>query len=243
MDNNNTPKSLKSRLMRKYYDSGLVSMSEIEILEFILSYSEKKDVCSVAENLLEYYGSINNISKTDPKILLQDEMMCEHSAVLFKLIAIMSREYNMDKDNISKIDCVDIAMHFLKNFYIGVSGEKVAVIALEKDFTIKDYSFISSGTNADVKLSCRDISKFALNNDTEMIIMAHNHPLGQSEPSDADIFTTKQIIKALENIGVIVLDHIIVGQNDCFSMRENFSDDIFKDVSDCGYIYNSKDIS
>lgn len=239
----NALKFLKKELIRKYCDNGLASMSETEILELILSFSEKNDFHSVARNLLECYGSIGNISKIDPKILYRDKIMCKYSIVLLKLIAVMSRQYNMDRDNINKIDSVDTAMNFLQNLYIGVACEKVAVIALKMNFDINSHGFISSGTNADVKLSCRDISKFALNSDAEMIIMAHNHPLGQSEPSDTDIFTTKQVIKVLESIGIIMLDHIIVGQNDCFSMRENFSNNMFKDVLDCGYTYNSKDIS
>ncbi|MDE6782048.1 MAG: hypothetical protein K2J40_11430 [Ruminococcus sp.] len=94
-----------------------------------------------------------------------------------------------------------------------------------------------------MKLSCRDILKFALDNNADMIIMAHNHPLGQAQPSETDIFTTKHIIKLLESVGVIMIDHIIVGQNGCFSMREDFSNDMFRNVSDCGYKYNAKDIS
>ncbi|MDE6782049.1 MAG: hypothetical protein K2J40_11435 [Ruminococcus sp.] len=140
MDNND--KSLKSKLMKKYIENGLALMSETEILELILSFSEKKDICSTAENLLDCYRSISNISKIDPKTLLKDKMLSRQGAVLIKLIAVMSRVYNMDKDNISKTDSVETAMNFLKNCYIGISGEKISIIALEKDFTIKDYCFV-----------------------------------------------------------------------------------------------------
>lgn len=150
MDNNQ--KLLKSRLMKKYLENGLASMSETEILELILSFSKKKDVCSVSESLLDCYGSISNISKIDPKILLKDKVLSRQSTALIRLIAVMSRLYNMDKANINKIDCVETAMNFLENYYIGVSYERIAIIALEKDFTIKNYCFISSGTNADVKV-------------------------------------------------------------------------------------------
>lgn len=240
MDENKKDKSLKEQLTKKYLNNGLVSMSENEILQLLLSFSERKNISDISESLLKRYGSISNISKVDTKILLKDNILNNQSVVLIKLIAVMSRLYNIDKSNINRIDCVQTAIDFLKNYYIGVSSEKIAVIALESGLIIKDYCFISSGTNEDVKVSCRDISKFALSNDVDMIIIAHNHPLGESKPSQADIATTKQLIKILKNVGVVIIDHIIIGQNDCSSMREILNDSLFKDILDCGYKYDIK---
>ena len=237
---NKKDKSLKEQLTKKYLNNGLVSMSENEILQLLLSFSERKNISDISESLLKRYGSISNISKVDTKILLKDNILNNQSVVLIKLIAVMSRLYNIDKSNINRIDCVQTAIDFLKNYYIGVSSEKIAVIALESGLIIKDYCFILSGTNEDVKVSCRDISKFALSNDVDMIIIAHNHPLGESKPSQADIATTKQLIKILKNVGVVIIDHIIIGQNDCSSMREILNDSLFKDIPDCGYKYDIK---
>lgn len=240
MNENKKDKSLKDELLKEYFNNGLIFMSESEILQLILSFSEKKNIPDISETLLERYGSIANISKIEPKTLMKDKLLNDKSIVLIKMIAVMSRLYNMDKSNITKIDSVSTAIDFLKNYYIGVACERIAVIALEKDLIIKDYCFISSGTNADVKISCRDITRFSLNNDVDMIIIAHNHPLGEPQPSEMDIITTQQIIKVLENIGVIMIDHIVVGQNDCLSMRETLNDIVFKDIPDCGYKYDVK---
>jgi len=231
-------KLLKNELMQKYLDNGLDSMSETEILELILAFSEKKDIADITEKLMECYGGINNISKIDTKTLIESKFINVQSAVIIKLIASMSRIYNMDKADIHRIDCIETAFAFLKNFYIGVSEEKIAVIALENDFTIKDCCFIATGTNTDVEISCRSILKFLLNNGADMIIMAHNHPSGNSRPSESDIITTQKIIKTFENIGITLIDHIVLGNNEYFSMRENFTDTMFKDVSDNGYRYN-----
>lgn len=235
-------KLLKNELMQKYLDNGLESMSETEILELVLAFSEKKNIADTAEKLLECYGSINNISKTDIKSLVESKRITVHGAVIIKLIASMSRVYNMDKANINRIDCTETAFEFLKNYYIGVSEERMSVIALENDFNIKDCCFISSGTTTSVEVSCRNILKFLLNNGVDMLIMAHNHPSGSSRPSETDIITTQKIIKTFSDIGIVLIDHIVLGNNEYFSMRENLSDTLFKNVPDNGYTYN-KDIS
>lgn len=238
MGNDYKSESLKDILIKKYLTDGLETMSEIEILQLILSFSEKKNISETAAKLMERYGSISHISRLDPKTLIKDDLLNSRSAVLLKMIAVISRLYNIDKNNIRKIDSAENAVNFLKSYYIGIPEERITVIALESNFDIKGHCFISSGTSEDVRISCHDIAKFTLNNDSDMIIVAHNHPLGTAEPSDADLITTRFMIKTLENIGINLIDHIIIGEADNFSMREHFYNSIFKNVPDCGYRYN-----
>lgn len=236
----NKDKLLKNELMQKYLDNGLESMFETEILELVLAFSEKKDIAGVTEKLLKCYGSVNNISKMDIKTLIESKRITLNSAILIKMISSLSRIYNMDKANISKVDSAETAWLFLKNYYIGVSGERMAVIALENDFTIKDCCFIASGNNVSVKISSQNILRFLLNNGVDMFIIAHNHPSGNSRASEKDIESTEDIIKIFESVGIVMIDHIIVANHEHFSMRENCSDTVFRDVPDNGYKYNKK---
>ena len=228
-------KLLKEELIDKYVNYGLESFSELEILKLILSFSGNKNISEVAVKLLGCYGSISNILSMDTKAILKDQYVSKQSAVLLRLIAVMNRRYNMDRENIKNIGNPQLAAAFLKNYYIGISEEKIAVIALDKDLSIKADDFLASGTNMSVNVSCHDISKFALSHDSDIIIISHNHPFGSSEPSENDISVTRQIIKSLRNINITLIDHIIIGQYDSFSMRENFSDTLFDKVEDYGY--------
>ncbi|MCG8650259.1 MAG: hypothetical protein MI861_10515, partial [Pirellulales bacterium] len=65
----------------------------------------------------------------------------------------------------------------------------------------------------------RDIVKRALELSATAIILVHNHPSGDPEPSRADVETTKQIVTAAKNLGITVHDHIIVGKQGHTSMR------------------------
>lgn len=70
-------------------------------------------------------------------------------------------------------------------------------------------------------VSPRDIFKYAIRLNTPRVIFVHNHPSGDSHPSHADITTTKQLIQAGKLLGINVVDHIIIGKNNCFSIVYN----------------------
>ena len=240
LNTENNSKIRKKELIQKYVNHGLESLSSSEILELIFCFSGNKNVHELADKLLNIYGSINNILSLDVKTILKDNDISNQSAVLLRLITIISRIYNMEKENIHNIGSTESAFAFLRNYYIGISEEKIAVIALDNNFSIKAYDFLSSGTNMNVSISCHDISKFVLNHDANIVIISHNHPIGDAEPSENDISSTRQFINALKNINSTLIDHIIIGQYESYSMRENFSDTLFKNVNDYGYKYKHK---
>jgi DNA repair protein RadC len=66
----------------------------------------------------------------------------------------------------------------------------------------------------------REVLKRALQHNAAALILAHNHPSGVAEPSNADIMITKRLKETLELIEVRVLDHFIVGDGYCISFVE-----------------------
>jgi DNA repair protein RadC len=66
----------------------------------------------------------------------------------------------------------------------------------------------------------REILKAAIKESAAAIIIVHNHPSGDSRPSDEDIEITRQITKAAELVGIPLLDHVIIGENNYTSLRD-----------------------
>lgn len=66
----------------------------------------------------------------------------------------------------------------------------------------------------------REVVKRALANNAAAVILCHNHPSGNTDPSQADRLLTKRLQKTLELIDVRVLDHFIVGDGEPLSMAE-----------------------
>lgn len=67
----------------------------------------------------------------------------------------------------------------------------------------------------------KEIFREALKYPTSAIILAHNHPSGDTTPSIEDIYVTKRIVEAGKILGIRILDHIIIGDNNFFSLKQN----------------------
>ena len=77
------------------------------------------------------------------------------------------------------------------------------------------------GTLSQTAVYPRDIVKRALDLQAAALILAHNHPSGLAEPSQADIGLTQALTQALSGVGISVLDHVIVGGARSYSFAEH----------------------
>jgi DNA repair protein RadC len=76
------------------------------------------------------------------------------------------------------------------------------------------------GTLDGASLYPREVVKLALKHNAAALILVHNHPSGDPEPSQAERTLTTKLQDALNLVGVRTLDHIVVGQQDCVSLAE-----------------------
>ncbi len=78
---------------------------------------------------------------------------------------------------------------------------------------------IFQGTLDEVRIEPREIARSCLKNNTSGIILAHNHPGGNPDPSEADITVTERIEDSLSTLGISLVDHVIVGKYDEVSLK------------------------
>jgi DNA repair protein RadC len=78
----------------------------------------------------------------------------------------------------------------------------------------------SSGTVNGTAVYPREVAKRALAYNATAVILVHNHPSGNPEPSRADELLTQRLKQALELLDVRVLDHLIIGNEGCVSFAE-----------------------
>jgi DNA repair protein RadC len=98
--------------------------------------------------------------------------------------------------------------------------EKVQLICLDKRNIIIGTDVICTGSEASVSVTPRTIIMSACRRGARSIIVAHNHPGGRVEPSNADIILTRKLEHAAELMEMRVLDHIIVAAPDWFSFKK-----------------------
>jgi len=96
--------------------------------------------------------------------------------------------------------------------------EVMALLLNTKSMLIKEV-FLSKGTVNASFASPRELYIEALKSNAVNIILLHNHPSGDATPSKGDIENTKRIIEAGRIIGINLIDHIIIGDNQYISLR------------------------
>ena len=103
------------------------------------------------------------------------------------------------------------------NPYFDPERENLAVFLLNTRRRIKGHQLVSIGTQDSLLVHARDLYRLAICTAANGVIVAHNHPSGDSTPSDADIKVTRDLIRAGQLLRIELLDHVIIGAPGNFS--------------------------
>lgn len=113
-----------------------------------------------------------------------------------------------------KISIQEDVINYFKNLYNGSDKEIVYILFLDAKNKIITSKKISEGTLTQSLLYPREIIKEAIKESALSLIIVHNHPSGNPEPSENDKKITKKIIFSLKETDINLLDHIIIGTDD-----------------------------
>lgn len=98
--------------------------------------------------------------------------------------------------------------------------EVFALLMLDSRHRVIAFEELFRGTLDGASVYPREVVKLALEHNAAALILVHNHPSGDPEPSMADRNLTTKLQDALNLVGVRTLDHVVVGQEDCVSLAE-----------------------
>jgi DNA repair protein RadC len=124
-----------------------------------------------------------------------------------------------DEDTIS-LCSVEDTKRFLFKKLTHFKQEVFACIFMNAQHRILRYEALFYGSITGAPIYPRILAQKALEYNAAAIILAHNHPSGDKNPSQHDIQVTQDLIKILNFLDITVLDHIVVGDQDCSSFAE-----------------------
>ena len=101
----------------------------------------------------------------------------------------------------------------------GLKQEVVKVVLLDSRNRLIKIETVSVGSLNENLVHPRDVFRKAIENNAASIILVHNHPSGDAEPSEEDLFLTRKIVKAGEVLGINVENHLIFGNNSFFDLK------------------------
>ena len=110
--------------------------------------------------------------------------------------------------------------HVAQHPYFNPECECLVVFILNTRRKIKGHYVVSIGTMDTILCHAREVFRLAIMASASAIIITHNHPSGDSTPSEADIKITRDLIRAGQLLKIEVLDHIVIGNPKHTSLRE-----------------------
>ena len=111
-------------------------------------------------------------------------------------------------------------LHVKSHPFFNPECECLVVLILNTRHKIKGHYFVSMGTMDTILVHPREVFRLAVMASAHAIVLMHNHPSGESSPSDADIKVTRDLIRAGQLLKIDVLDHVVVGNGNRSSLRE-----------------------
>ncbi len=212
----------RQRLKSKFLRFGAEGWEDYELLEFILSYAiARKDTKPLAKALMEKFNSLSGVLNGSVDDLKTVEGLGEHSALLLRLfkevVVRYLRKEIQEKDLLANPQAVlDYLLSRLKN----EPDEEVWVLFLNNQNRLITSEQIQKGTVNKSAIFPRQVAEKLLKYKAVSIILAHNHPSGNLQPSSSDIDITKSMMLALQTIDGKLLDHIIISREGYFSFKE-----------------------
>lgn len=221
---NGTPHSgvgHRERLRRRLLDGGAEALADYELLEYLLFAAIRQgDTKPLAKRLIAHFGSFAATLNAAPAAVAQVKGMGEASAAALHATALaarrMARGAVQDQPVLGSwqalLDYLAIDMSHLKH-------ERVRVLYLDtRNRLILDH-LAAEGSIDEAAIHPREVIRRAFDIGASALILVHNHPSGDPEPSRADIAITNRIAEAGRLLGVTVHDHVIVGKGCHVSLR------------------------
>jgi DNA repair protein RadC len=103
----------------------------------------------------------------------------------------------------------------------GKQKEHLYAVYLNNDNEVIGDKLISLGQSMQTSLDVKDIARTAVLTDASAVILVHNHPSGNCEPTESDLTATEKIQTALQTFGVQLLDHIIISRKGICSFKSD----------------------
>lgn len=211
----------RDRLRARFLKTGVEGVADYEVLELLLfSAIPRKDVKPLAKDLIKTFGSFSSVMSAEPHELAKVKGVSDNTAVLIKTVQasmrLMLKEQLMDRPVLSSwqalLDYLHLSMAYEKN-------EHFRVLFLNRRNELILDEVQQEGTVDHTPVYPREIVKRALELGATAIILVHNHPSGDPEPSTSDIQMTREIVKAAAALEVTVHDHLIIARTGYSSFK------------------------
>ena len=218
--------ALSERPCEKALQYGISSLSDAELLALIIrSGTEEMSAVTLSQVILNgngVYKGLTGLNYMSQEELMKYKGVGQVKAVQILAVTEISKRMSMEifKPKEYHDNPESIALYFMEQSRY-LTKEKVYLVMLNSANAIIKTEVLSEGTVNRSLISPREIFVEALKYDCAGVILLHNHPSGDVSPSEADVAVTMRIRDMGKFLGIPLLDHLILGDKDYYSFKEN----------------------
>lgn len=213
---------IDERPREKALQYGIDKLSDNELLALLITKGTKnKSALEIAMELILVHQGIEGVFKASIYELLKEEGINKVKALEIKAIYELFLRFNRKKDILINegmyINSTIDVYNYLYKFFVNKNNEAIVVLYLNLKNKVIHEEVISIGDESHTLNNNKLICKKAIEYYAKKIIVAHNHPSGNSTPSFDDVKTFLDLKKALSYINVKLVDQVIFGKKECYS--------------------------
>lgn len=219
---------LEDRPKEKLIQHGAQGLTNAELLALIMNTgSSKKNAIHLSQEIFKHC-STSNIHPLAQLLNMNLKELCQFEGIgITKAVRIQAalelgrRAQQADKlKDKTKLNSPERVAHYMQLRIGHLETEQVYAVYLNVKNETLDCIHISKGSIKQANVYKMEICHHAVRLQAAHVIMVHNHPSGDIQPSQADLTVTKLLAQSLEILEIVLLDHIIVSKNHFYSIRE-----------------------
>ena len=210
------------RPREKLLEQGSASLSDAELLAiFLRTGVTGKSAVDLARHLLTQFGSLRVLLEADLAQFSRELGLGPAKFAQLQAVLEMGRRHLAERMRKKPaLENPQAVRDYLKSMLRHEPHEVFGCLFLDSKHQVLTFEALFRGSIDNTSVHPREVVKRSLANNAAAVILCHNHPSGNSDPSQADQLLTKRLQKALDLIDVRVLDHFIVGEGEPLSMAE-----------------------
>lgn len=213
------PREIRPREKAEHF--GIESLSDEELLALIIGSGVKGcSAMDISRDLLTTYLTLSSLSKSNLSSLEEHFGLSKITAL--KLLATFEFHNRLNSPLYQHRYLVGSSQdiyeryRYLENF----TQEVLAVVLLNRKKEIIKEKILYRGTNNDLSISPKEICLEIISSRCSQFILIHNHPDGNINPSEDDIYATEVIKSTVESLQIKLLDHLIIYPGGYYSFKE-----------------------
>lgn len=198
---------------------GKIALSDAELIAILIgSGSRNESAVALSKRILSSVDSLNGLGKMSVSQLINFKGIGEAKAItIIAALELGRRRRAEDAVDLVKVTSSKKVFEMMQPIIGELTHEEFWVLFLNNSNKIISKSQLSKGGITGTIVDARLVFKLALENGATGLILCHNHPSGNLQPSEADKEITKKLKLAGESLDVKVLDHLIITESKYYS--------------------------